>query len=139
MPKAAKRPRQSKARKSAVPVAEPAAEDGDAGADGETEDNDEVVEVKKLVSRRILHGARASVCVANEVASYHAAKENNSKIRSGFKFTSLRPCAGLPPVDCSKVPKVNRGSTRRGGGFANSRQCASRRSQYHSASCKKEA
>lgn len=140
MPKAAKRPRQSKARKAAAPVAEPAVEVEDAGVDGETEDNDEeVVEVKKLVSWRMSSRVRVSAWVANHATSLYTAKENNAKIRSGFNLTSFRSCACFPPVDRSQIPQVNRGSTRRRGGFSNSRQCPSRRSQYCSASCKKEA
>lgn len=57
MPKTAKRPRQSKATKSVLPVVEPVMADGDPGADGEAEGDDgEVVEVKKLVSRQTCLG-----------------------------------------------------------------------------------
>lgn len=54
IPKAAKRPRQTKARKSSIPVAEPMVEDIDFGADGGAEDDGaDVAEVKNLVS--LLH------------------------------------------------------------------------------------
>ncbi|KAJ9102279.1 hypothetical protein QFC19_004827 [Naganishia cerealis] len=59
--RATKRPRQSRAVKSTIPIAEPVVEDVDPGADGETEDNDaEVIEIKQMPKRVTRRSVAAS-------------------------------------------------------------------------------
>ncbi|KAJ9125446.1 hypothetical protein QFC22_000407 [Naganishia vaughanmartiniae] len=59
--KTAKRPRQSRVKKSAVPEVEPVVDDADPGADGETEDNDaELVEIRQMPRRTTRRSVAAS-------------------------------------------------------------------------------